>query len=759
MTRRFFRYVVAVTLLTVLLNATPSFACGPFSLEAIFVYTVHPAYPLERFARGEIGVVQPSYARSYLYVAYRHLAGAGFSTHDQQILTELWKDRLDYRWDLGEQDWIKAWLAARQKVSDLPESAKIEVYRNREKPNEYETYLNCQKDAFDTAIATLTLRIEKYGADAPAVRIWIEGQDQVFANCSEGQHLPSPAPANADVLSQADRAYQIAAANFYSNNFDEALKGFEAISANSNSPWQRSATYLIARTLIRKASLGAAESRSASLGQAESQLNKIIATAKKQGTSYAAAARLLNLVRLRLHPAERLHELAQSLMMKGQIADLRQDLWDYTVLLDDFVDTEDAETKTKAHDELSRDDLTDWISTLESGTNEALEHSLSRWQTTHSAPWLVAALTKADGANPKSGQLVSEAMKVKPNSPAFASARFHAVRLLMESGKADDARGLLDQLLKDNRAQFDESSLNLLIHQRMLLASSLADFLTYAPRVPASFSWNDDGREIPSEDSEVSAESKGLQGKALFDEDTANIINRQLPLTVLKDIPKSNAFPLHLRRDVAQAVWLRAVLLGDNKTAEEMVPSLKTLVPTLSSLLDQFVSTSQPDDKRFSAIYAWLKFPGLEPVVETGIGRSPALNEQDTYRNNWWCSAAFSDKSEGHSENGAAQSVKKRPPSPLFLSEALRAEGAKEWSTLNALGAAPNYLCQQAVQWATKSPTDPRAPEALHLAVNSTRHGCTDKETGRWSKAAFDLLHRKFAGTTWAKQTPYWFKD
>lgn len=759
MRRRFFRYVVAVTLLMVLLNAPTSFACGPFSLEAIFVYTVHPAYPLERFARGEIGVVPPSYARSYLYVAYRHLTGAGFSAHDQEILTELWKERLGYRWDLGEQDWIKAWFAARQKVSDLPESPKIEVYRNREKPNEYETYLNCQKDAFDTAIATLNRRIEKYGADAPAVRIWIEGQDQVFANCSEGQHLPSPAPANADVLSQADRAYQIAAANFYSNNFDEALKGFEAISANSNSPWQRSATYLIARTLIRKASLGAAESRSASLGQAESQLNKIIAAAKKQGTSPAAAARLLNLVRLRLHPAERLHELAQSLVMKGQIVDLKQDLWDYTVLLDGFLDTEDAETKTKAHDELRRDDLTDWISTLESGTNEALEYSLSRWQTTHSAPWLVAALTKADGANPKSGQLISEAMNVKSNSPAFASARFHAVRLLMESGKADDARGLLDQLLKDNRAQFDESSLNLLIRQRMLLASSLADFLTYAPRVPASFSWNDDGREIPSDESEVSAESKGLQGKALFDEDTANIINRQIPLTVLKDILKSNAFPLHLRRDVAQAVWLRAVLLGDNKTAEEMVPSLKTLVPTLSSLLDQFVSTSQPDAKRFSAIYAWLKFPGLEPVVETGIGRSPALNEQDTYRNNWWCSAAFSGKSEGHSENAAAQSVKKRPPSPLFLSEALQAEGAKEWSTLNALGAAPNYLCRQAIQWATKNPTDPRAPEALHLAVNSTRHGCTDKETGRWSKAAFDLLHRKFPGTTWAKKTPYWFKD
>jgi hypothetical protein len=49
-------------------------------------------------------------------------------------------------------------------------------------------------------------------------------------------------------------------------------------------------------------------------------------------------------------------------------------------------------------------------------------------------------------------------------------------------------------------------------------------------------------------------------------------------------------------------------------------------------------------------------------------------------------------------------------------------------------------------------------PEALHLAVKSTRYGCTDKETGRWSKAAFDLLRRKYPNSTWAKQTPYWFK-
>jgi hypothetical protein len=63
------------------------------------------------------------------------------------------------------------------------------------------------------------------------------------------------------------------------------------------------------------------------------------------------------------------------------------------------------------------------------------------------------------------------------------------------------------------------------------------------------------------------------------------------------------------------------------------------------------------------------------------------------------------------------------------------------------------------VAWATRNPSDPRVPEALHLAVNATRYGCTDKQTGKWSKAAYDFLHRRYPNNAWTKRTPYWFKD
>ena len=751
--------ICAIALLLVLCRASVP-ACGPFSMEAVFVYTVHPAYPLERFAKGQLGVVQPSYARSYLFVAYRYLANLPLASTEQQAVVHLWKERLGGDYEPTGGEWVRAWFDARKQVPNVPEPAQLDVFRNREKPNEYESYLNCRPDAFQTAVGTLNERIKKYGADSQQVRTWLEGQNQVFTNCASGSQIPNALPDDADSLSKADRNYQIAAANFYATNLDDALKGFESIAADSSSPWQPAAPYLVARTLIRKASLGPDEKKTEVYGQAENQLKKILDN-KKLENFHHAANRLLDLVTARLHPAERLHELAHDLTDKNPNADLKQHLWDYTILLDGVLESEDA-TKKPSKETLRADDLTDWLATLQGNSNEDTEHALTRWQATHSATWLVASLSKVDSRNAQTSSLIREALNVKPSSPAFASARFHAVRLLIESGKTDEARTMLDPLLKNNRDQFDSSSLNLLISERMMVATSLADFLAHAPRVPAALSWNDDGREIPSEAADVSDEAKHLVGKSLFDFDAAELMNKKMPVTLLKEAAIATTLPAHLRRDLAQATWIRAVLVGDYKTADEIVPTLKSLVPELTASLDDFVKTTQPEAKKFTALYIWLKFPGIEPVVDQGIGREETLNKQDSYRDNWWCGAAIvpsPEVSTSEEEEEITSFTSATIKAPAFLDAAQLSQGQKEWTTLSSLGAMPNYLSRQVIQWTTKNPADPRSAEALALAVNSTRHGCTDKDTGRWSKAAFDLLHRKYPNTTWAKKTKYWFKE
>jgi hypothetical protein len=756
MMRKHLRLLIAVLLAVLLFNSTAALACGPIALEAVFVHTVHPTFPIERFGAGRVGVLQPSYARSYLYVAYRYLNGSGFTPAEQRALTKFWQERLISRYASEDEDWTKAWLEARRKVGSQ-DLESITVYRSREKPNEYESYLNCQKDAFDTAIATLNERIAKYGVDSPAIKTWIAAQDQVFSNCGGGSVIPEQLPSDTDALLRADRAYQIAAANFYAGNHDEALKGFETIAADNSSPWQRNAVYLIARTLIRKGSLGPAEQKQESLSAAEVQLQKILAD-KKLSSLQATSTRLLNLVRLRLHPAERLNELARILTAKTENQNLKQDLWDYTTLLDSYLEEDDSGNKPP---ELPKtEDLTDWIATFQDSSPGVREHALERWQTTHASAWLVASLAALEGKDPKASELIAQARKVPNSSAAFASARFHAIRLLMESGQNAEARTLLDQTLKSERAHFDESSLNLLISRRMLLANSLAEFLTDSARVPAALSWDDDGREVPSNDEETTAEAKTQRGKPLFDVDAAHALNQQLPLSLLKEAVRSDVLPPGPRRDLAQAAWLRAALLSDTTTADELVPVLSKLVPEILELLNNYSSTTPPDEKKFAAIYTWLKAPGLEPVVDAGLGRETPLHQQDSYRDNWWCSSYLQPATD---EEEKREMVEFTAPTnaapPRFLTPSEVERGAKEWSALKALGTAPNYITRQVIQWANSHPTDPRVPEALHLAVKTTRFGCTDKDSSRWSKAAFDLLHRKYPTSPWAKKTPYWFKD
>jgi len=188
---------------------------------------------------------------------------------------------------------------------------------------------------------------------------------------------------------------------------------------------------------------------------------------------------------------------------------------------------------------------------------------------------------------------------------------------------------------------------------------------------------------------------------------------------------------------------------------------LSGFYPALKELLASYQAANTAEARRFTAAYIALKFPGLRPTVTPGLGRSTPIGEVDSFRDNWWCLAASPRPLEA---DAAAEQETKRPESskqrlPAFLSPTERAAAAKEVSTLNALGVAPNYLSRTVIDWANRNPADPRVPEALHLAVTSTRRGCTDKESGRWSKAAFDLLHRRYPNSPWARKTKYWFKD
>src|SRR5690606_37821905 len=145
---------------------------------------------------------------------------------------------------------------------------------------------------------------------------------------------------------QKDRAYQMAAASFYSLDYADARRRFAAIAEDFSSPWQETADYLVGRTMIRQASLARSEQTANRFyAEAESYPYRLSVSSNK----YAASdEKLLGLVKYRLHHEQRTRELAQILSYQNGGENFRQHLIDYTWLLDKFEkESLEAEEKRK----------------------------------------------------------------------------------------------------------------------------------------------------------------------------------------------------------------------------------------------------------------------------------------------------------------------------------------------------------------------------------------------------------------------------
>jgi hypothetical protein len=219
----------------------------------------------------------------------------------------------------------------------------------------------CNGEKFQAAAQGLDGMIGKFGASDPQVKRWMDTQDQALVECSRGQGASepgSPAPAAAPELpdrlkdgtpfERPQRTYQIACANFYSGNFDTAAKMFDAIAADTSSPWRERAPYLVARATIRKATPSSEKNDHALLARAEAQLNNIVGMSDDDGVM-DDARRLLGFVEAHLHPQEREEELARAVMLPTSGEVLEQDVSDYIWMLNNG----------PADNSLPGDDLTD----------------------------------------------------------------------------------------------------------------------------------------------------------------------------------------------------------------------------------------------------------------------------------------------------------------------------------------------------------------------------------------------------------------
>jgi hypothetical protein len=307
----------------------------------------------------------------------------------------------------------------------------------------------------------------------------------------------------------------------------------------------------------------------------------------------------------------------------------------------------------------------------------------------------------------------------------------------------EGARARLDRALA-LRAELSRGTVNRLQGERLELAASTEVFVRDLERVPVGIVFDVDGTQLPEgiEGDPVTDAPKEALTRAI-DFETAALIDRTLPLALRQRLSGEAALSEPLRRNLALSAWTRAVVLGDEAASLTAAEQASALTPELRDALKAYAA-APGNERKFVAILTILRHPGLRPFLDWGVGRQTPLAEIDDYRDNWWCQGG----------NMPADEEATVPP-PAFLSAADREAAKRQWLAVSAIPTGPNYLTAQVLSFAESNPNDPRVPEALHLAVRSTRYGCTDEETSSFSKRAFQLLHRRYPKSTWAAETKY----
>ncbi|HEY9714187.1 MAG TPA: hypothetical protein V6C72_12010, partial [Chroococcales cyanobacterium] len=245
---------LAMACLLVLAPLRPAPACAPVYPFAVIVNWTHPDLPLRLFAAGNLGVIEPSWARSYLTIAYRYLDKKPLDKVEQESMLDLWHSRLKQATfgDYGViTDNLDAYLKLRNSILGVKGKPADKLYMAA---YSYIDAKNIRADALATAKKTLAHRLKKWGKTNSNLKQWIEGQDTVFGiGPTKAGTLPAALPATTDPLLRADRQYQIAAATMYAGDFKKAAQLFDAIAKDGKSPWAPLAPYLVARCQTNEA--------------------------------------------------------------------------------------------------------------------------------------------------------------------------------------------------------------------------------------------------------------------------------------------------------------------------------------------------------------------------------------------------------------------------------------------------------------------------------------------------------------------------
>ena len=812
-------FAMAIAILTT--STIPVCACSPEFPIAVLVNTNHPDLPLGLFAAGNIGMVQPTSARSYLCVLYRYLTDMPLNSTEQASIVALWHKRLsDYDLGLCEvspDNSLSLYLRLRSKIT-APYTGK-----DSSKPSAYYLigeydYARCiGGDAVRVAGQTLAARIGHYGLKSKQVRDWLNAEDMVlgvrqYSQKDTAPRIPPPLPPGSDTLAAADRDYQRAAATLYTGDADKAAGMFAEIRKNNLSPWKTLAPYMVARCLT-----------SASLGSKDDSKAKQAVTCIEELMAHTAGTRqredlcdLLRLISYRnMDTTQKLNTLVSQVCRKNSPR-LGGDIGDLTYLMDlqqSSTDSDDqlrnnklpkpdqakqspdsnagtsqdtaGDTRGNRFASVRQFDLTDWLSTMSDpdidmwfgNSKEEIEKSrrdrqandvraLSRWRATHSLPWLIAAVCRNGLRDPATGDLYAACLSIPKTSPAYPTVAFfiNDAQIVGQRDLRQVASRTVEILSIKN---LPPTTYNLFNAQLLRLSHNPEDYLRRAVCLAPELARN--GQMLP-DNYQIKESASTFTSEPTLDEPVAAGINRNLPLAMWVRWCSDKSVPAPLHNRLVRETWLRAQLLNQPQVADQLSAELIRICPRLIPMMNSYRQAVNAEQKRFALAYLILKNFGMSPYIQPVDRHGAAMNAFDYYNANYWVPLPMvqapkkEDEWEEHSVvmPGAVKILNMmqdyyKPGLASLLTPTQKKQA--DFETALILKNHPSaFLGSTVFSWSSPHPDDPRLPEALYIVLKLPRWTGEPSKIGTiYSRKAYLLLHAKYPGTSWAKRATCYY--
>lgn len=688
-------------------------ACAPEFPFYVLTENIRPDLPLSKYADGQLGIVQTSYAKSYLCVAYRYFSNSPLSAAEKKNIMRLWQTRLRDSASLtGNYLYEKAtqYLNNRDRI----------LARKKKKDDQWAAYSytdNINADAFNRTKLRQEELIKKYGLTSALVKEWQTAQDTVFDVAHDGKKrslAKLSAAAAADNLLNDCRQYQEAALAFYAKDLALADKLFRGIAADKASPYSLLASYMVARTMANAVTSGDESGD-------EDKTVAYIESLKKEhigesGLEYRQDLDdLLDPIRNQYKSREELiNKMAEAVMQKSNER-FGSNVGDLTYSMDEMpsvtieestssapqvvpeantnsesekVTKESEEAAAKKEEEekskyyedraklMGKHDITDWLDTFQFFSSDAFgfdgiptikvkkrilagraQHAIDKYRKSNSLPWLVAAVSLAqeDLSKSENADILAAAQAVPASSPAYETISFYLINRLIARGEKQEAHSKLAAILSQPESELPPTARNLFQAQMLNVSGSADEYLKNAimraPDMEQGYS------NLPTAwEKRMRAEKYFTDGQCV-DDKIADDLNINLPLDRWLKLSRSPGLSDEFRARALRTTWLRAHLLNRADIARSISADVCKYYPKQAALI-KLCDATTGNENRYNLAKLCLRNFGMSPYLAAGLERDGhGISEFHYYNDNFWVPLALSAKPKQTKEDDSSEYV------------------------------------------------------------------------------------------------------